>query len=137
MREADLADLYPVEPRALNQAVRRNADRFPADFMFQLTGDEAAALRSQRVILEKGRGRYSKYAPLAFTEHGVAMLSWVLHSARAVHQALKIKLDENLHERLVSERSRLGTMLTRYGRSTLRDKSTNTFGKPLSPATGF
>lgn len=75
MVDSDLAELYKVETRALNQAIRRNQDRFPKDFMFQLSPDEAAALRSQTVILDKGRGRYSKYAPLAFTEHGVAMLS--------------------------------------------------------------
>src|SRR6202011_899902 len=57
--------------------------RFPEDFMFQLTANEASALRSQIATLETGRGRYSKYAPHAFTEHGVAMLSSVLHSARA------------------------------------------------------
>src|SRR3984893_14610580 len=58
--------------------------------MFELSPDEAAALRSQTVILDKGRGRYSKYAPLAFTEHGVAMLSAVLHSQRAVHMSILI-----------------------------------------------
>jgi hypothetical protein len=84
MLDADLAELYQVETRVLNQAVRRNLDRFPEDFMFQFTGQEASALRSQIVTLEKGRGRYSKYAPLAFTELGVAMLSSVLNSDRAV-----------------------------------------------------
>ena len=78
MLDTDLAELYKVETRALNQAIRRNQDRFPDDFMFQLSPDEAAALRSQTVILDKGRGCYSKYAPLAFTEHGVAMLAAVL-----------------------------------------------------------
>jgi hypothetical protein len=78
--DADLAELYQVPTRSLNQAVRRNLDRFPPDFMFRLTKQEAAVLRSQSVILEKGRGRYSKYAPFAFTEHGVAMLSSVLNS---------------------------------------------------------
>jgi hypothetical protein len=72
MLDRDLADLYQVPTRALNQAVRRNADRFPSDFMFQLDRQEATALRSQIVTLEKGRGRYPKYAPLAFTELGVA-----------------------------------------------------------------
>ena len=76
--DADLAALYGVETRAFNQAVRRNKGRFPEDFMFQLTEEEAKALRSQIVTLEKGRGRYPKYAPLAFTEQGVAMLSSVL-----------------------------------------------------------
>ena len=72
MLDADLAEIYQVQTRALNQAVRRNRERFPEDFMFQLTADEAASLRSQTVILEKGRGRYSKYTPLAFTEHGAS-----------------------------------------------------------------
>lgn len=90
MVDADLAELYKVETRALNQAVRRNQDRFPEDFMFQLSPDEATALRSQTVILNKGRGRYSKYAPLAFTEHGVAMLSAVLNSQRAVQMSILI-----------------------------------------------
>ena len=84
MLDADLAALYGVPTKVFNQAIRRNADRFPKDFMFQLGQKEAAALRSQIVTLEKGRGRYPKYAPLAFTEQGVAMLSSVLKSKRAV-----------------------------------------------------
>ena len=90
MLDSDLAELYQVETRALNQAVRRNLERFPEDFMFQLTPQEASALRSQFVILEKGRGRYSKYASLAFTELGVAMLSSVLKSERAVQMNILI-----------------------------------------------
>jgi len=84
--DADLARLYSVETRALNQAVKRNPGRFPADFMFQLTAEEAASLRqsrSQSVTLN-GRGRNLKYLPSAFTEQGVAMLSSVLRSERAV-----------------------------------------------------
>jgi hypothetical protein len=61
-----------VATKALNQAIKRNPARFPGDFMFQLNPEEAESLRSQIVTLEKGRGRHSKYAPLAFTEHGVA-----------------------------------------------------------------
>jgi len=76
MLDADLADLYGVQTKVFNQSVRRNRERFPEDFMFQLTAEEASALRSQIVTLEKGRGRYPKYAPLAFTEHGIAMLSF-------------------------------------------------------------
>jgi hypothetical protein len=79
-----LATLYAVEVRALLQAVRRNAERFPADFMFRLTREEWAALRSQIVILDGGRGRHRKYLPVAFTEQGIAMLSSVLRSPRAV-----------------------------------------------------
>jgi len=78
--DSDLAELYGVEIRVLNQAVKRNAKRFPPDFMFQLNEAEYAdckALRSQFVIL-KGRGQHRKFAPFAFTEQGVAMLSGVL-----------------------------------------------------------
>ena len=77
----DLAELYDVEPRALIQAVKRNIERFPADFMFQLSEEEVANLKSQIVISSWG-GR--RAAPYAFTEQGVAMLSTVLRSRRAV-----------------------------------------------------
>ena len=82
MLDTDLADLYGIETRVLKQAVRRNKKRFPGDFMFELTKEENRSLRSQNVILE--RGKYSKYLPFAFTEQGVAMLSSVLNSERAV-----------------------------------------------------
>lgn len=78
----ELAKLYGVEPRALVQAVKRNIKRFPDDFMFKLTLDEANSLRSQIVILK--RGQHIKNPPYAFTEQGVAMLSGVLHSERAI-----------------------------------------------------
>ncbi len=83
MLDADLAELYGVETRVLIQAIKRNAVRFPVDFMFQLDADEYAALRSQFVISNVGRGG-RRYAPYAFTEQGVAMLSTVLNSERAV-----------------------------------------------------
>lgn len=78
-----LAELYGVETRVLIQAIKRNSARFPSDFMFQLDADEYAALRSQIVISNVGRGG-RRYAPYAFTEQGVAMLSTVLNSERAV-----------------------------------------------------
>src|SRR5215467_5593410 len=90
MLDSDLADLYQVPTKVFNQAVKRNKARFPEDFLFRLTPEEAAALRSQIVTLDKGRGRYSKYAPFAFTEQGVAMLSAVLHSKRAVQMSIAI-----------------------------------------------
>jgi hypothetical protein len=90
MLDADLADLYQVSTKLLNQAVKRNVDRFPADFMFQLTPEEFAALSSQIVTLESGRGRHRKYLPRAFTEQGVAMLSSVLRSKRAVSVNIEI-----------------------------------------------
>ncbi|MDP3582958.1 MAG: ORF6N domain-containing protein [Ignavibacteria bacterium] len=86
--DSDLANLYGVETRTLNQAVTRNISRFPADFMFRLTKDEYASLRSQIVILK--RGEHSKYLPSAFTEQGVAMLSSVLKSERAVQVNIAI-----------------------------------------------
>jgi hypothetical protein len=84
MLDADLAALYGVETGYLNLAVRRNLARFPADFMFRLTTEESRALRSQTAISKtEGRGG-RRYLPYAFTEQGVAMLSSVLHSRRAI-----------------------------------------------------
>ncbi len=82
MLDSDLAELYGVETRALNQAIRRNLDRFPKDFAFQFTQKEFDALMSQIVISNVGRGGRRK-VPWAFTEQGVAMLSSVLRSKRA------------------------------------------------------
>ena len=98
----DLAAIYGVEPRALIQAVKRNADRFPEDFSFRLTaaefaelkdagvisGDGRAALRSQIVILK--RGQHAKYPPLAFTEHGAIMAANVLNSPQAVAMSVYV-----------------------------------------------
>lgn len=81
--DADLALLYQVETRALNQAVRRNEERFPEDFMFRLSKEEEESLRSQTVTSNEGRGG-RRYLPYAFTEQGIAMLSSVLTSKRAI-----------------------------------------------------
>ncbi len=83
MLDEDLARLYGIETRSLVQQVTRNRERFPPDFMFRLTKDEAATLRSQSVISKEGRGG-RRYAPYVFSEQGVAMLSSVLRSKRAV-----------------------------------------------------
>ena len=83
MLDRDLALLYGVETKALNRAVRRNRQRFPSDFMFQLTAEEAEILRCQIGTSKKGRGG-RRYLPYVFTEHGVAMLSSVLNSERAI-----------------------------------------------------
>ena len=88
MLSPDLATLYGVEPRALVQAVKRNRGRFPPDFMFQLTSQESAILKSQSVISSHGGSR--RAAPYAFTEQGVAMLSSVLRSPRAVRANIEI-----------------------------------------------
>jgi len=82
MLDRDLAELYGVPVKRLNEQVKRNAERFPNDFMFQLTKEEASSSRSQIVTLN--RGENIKYLPYAFTEQGVAMLSSVLNSERAV-----------------------------------------------------
>lgn len=86
----ELAKLYEVETKALKQAVRRNIDRFPEDFMFQLTKEEWKLLRTQSVTLEIGKGHHPKYLPFAFTEQGVAMLSAVLNSQRAIQASIQI-----------------------------------------------
>ena len=94
--DSDLATLYGVATKVLVQAVKRNLQRFPDDFMFHMTEQELRALRSQIVTLDDGggraggRGRYAKYMPYAFTEQGVAMLSSVLRSERAVQVNVEI-----------------------------------------------
>ena len=103
MLDRDLAALYEVESKVLNQAVKRNSKRFPPDFMFQLTKEEFDALRSQIetlehsnplrsqiVTLKAGRGQHAKYLPFAFTEQGVAMLCGILNSDKAIHMNIAI-----------------------------------------------
>ena len=104
MLDRDLADLYETETKALNLAVKRNLKRFPEDFMFQLTKEEFEGLRFQIETLEKGqnslrlqtetlkkgRGQHSKYMPYAFTEQGIAMLSGVLNSDKAINMNIAI-----------------------------------------------
>src|SRR5215212_9646820 len=88
MLDSDLAALYGVSPKRLNEQVKRNRHRFPRDFMFRLTGSEARALRSQIATLNGGRGRHRKYTPYAFTEHGAVMLASVLNSSIAVRASI-------------------------------------------------
>ena len=118
MLDSDLAELYGVPTKVFNQAVRRNRKRFPTDFMFELTPQETSALRSQFVTLENGRGRYSKYSPMAFTEQGVAMLSSVLHSERAIAVNIAImRAFVRLREMLATNRDlarKLETMEQKY-----------------------
>jgi ORF6N domain len=89
MLDADLAALYEVETKMLNRAVRRNPERFPEHFMFQLTAQEADSLRYQIGTSKTGRGG-RRYLPYVFTEHGVVMLSAVLNSARAVQMSIMV-----------------------------------------------
>ena len=89
--DSDIANLYEVETKKLNQAVKRNIERFPKQFCFQLTEDEYKSLRSQIVTLKiYKRGQHRKYFPYAFTEQGVAMLSAVLHSEKAINVSIRI-----------------------------------------------
>lgn len=90
MLDSDLATLYGVPTKALIQAVKRNLARFPTDFMFRLERREAESLRSQIVTLNTRRGKHRKYLPYAFTQEGVAMLSSVLRSPRAIHVNIAI-----------------------------------------------
>lgn len=85
--DSDLAELYGVPVRQLNQAVKRNRERFPADFMFQATAREHESLRSQIVISHEGRGG-RRYPPYAFTEHGAIMAATVLNSPKAVEMSV-------------------------------------------------
>jgi len=90
--DSDLAELYGVPTRRLNEQVRRNRERFPEDFMVELEWEEFESLRSQIATLDagSGRGQHRKHPPLAFTEQGVAMLSGVLRSERAVQANILI-----------------------------------------------
>jgi phage regulator Rha-like protein len=90
MLDNDLAELYGVETKRLNEQVRRNLKRFPDDFMFQLTEEESESLRSHFATLKSGRGKHRKYSPYAFTEQGVAMLSSVLNSDRSIEVNVQI-----------------------------------------------
>ena len=117
MLSSHLAILYGVKPKVLMQAVKRNIERFPEEFMFQLTPDEITSLRSQIVTLnngDSGRGKHPKYSPYAFTEHGVAMLASVLNSQRAIKISISIikafvKLRQiiSTHKELVSKLNEL------------------------------
>lgn len=89
MLDSDLAELYGVETRILNQALKRNTDRFPSDFMFRITEQEWEALRSQNVISKPGRGG-RQYLPNVFTEHGVLMLSSVLNNPIAIQVNIQL-----------------------------------------------
>uniref|UniRef100_UPI00359F3ED0 ORF6N domain-containing protein n=1 Tax=Glaesserella sp. TaxID=2094731 RepID=UPI00359F3ED0 len=88
MLDTHLASLYQVETKVFNQAVKRNLERFPAEFRFQLTADEWQSLRSQ--IVTSNEDKYRRYMPYAFTEQGIAMLSTVLRSEVAIQVSIKI-----------------------------------------------
>jgi hypothetical protein len=88
--DSDLATIYGVSTSALNQAVKRNLQRFPADFMWQLTAEEFDSLRSQIVTLRPGRGQHRKFLPYAFTEHGALQAANILKSERAAAMSVYV-----------------------------------------------
>ena len=90
MLDEDLAKLYEVDTKVFNQAVKRNIERFPDDFRFQLTEKEYESLRSQFVTLKNARGQHRKYLPYVFTEQGLYMLSAVLKSSVAIEVSIEI-----------------------------------------------
>ena len=100
MLDYDLAALYGIETKRLKQQVRRNSDRFPPDFMFELNKEEFESLRSQFVSSERGGTRY---APMAFTEHGVAMLSSVINSDKAIKINIEIMRAFSRYRALLTE----------------------------------
>jgi len=117
MLDADLAVLYGVSTKRLNEQVRRNRSRFPDDFMFQLTREEVRSLRSQFATSKQGRGG-RRYAPLVFTEQGIAMLSTVLNSERAIQVNIEImRAFVHLREMIVTHRDlarKLETLEKKY-----------------------
>ena len=122
MLDADLAELYGVETRRLKEQVKRNKERFPERYMFELTREEAEASRSQNATLK--RGENIKYLPYAFTEHGVMMLSNVLKSKRAIEVSMRIidvfiMLRETLanHTELRLEIEQIKKKLHNYGKN--------------------
>jgi phage regulator Rha-like protein len=112
MLDTDLAQLYGVSTKRLNEQVHRNKKRFPSDFMFQLTLDEIERLRSQFATLKTSRGQHRKYRPYAFTEQGVAMLSSVLHSERAIQVNIAIMRAFAQLREMIGSNKRLARRLT-------------------------
>jgi hypothetical protein len=125
--DADLANLYGVTTRALNQAVKRNIDRFPTDFLFRLTKAETMALNRSQIVTGSQKHRNPRFAPLAFTEHGAIMAASVLNSRRAVEMSVYVvRAFVQLRELLSSNRElahRLADLEARVARKlTKHDK---------------
>ena len=112
--DRDLAELYGVTTKRFNEQVRRNAGRFPSDFMFRLTAEQWQSLRSQIATLESGRGKHRKYLPLAFTEHGAIMAATILNSPRATEVSVfVVRAFVRIRELLASNRG-LAQQLDRH-----------------------
>lgn len=118
MLDSDLAELYGVTTKRLNEQVRRNADRFPEDFMFSLSSEEFDLLRSHFATLKTGRGQHRKYLPYVFTEHGALMAASVLNSPRAIEVSIfVVRAFVKLREMVASHKDlsqRLDEMEMRY-----------------------
>ena len=129
--DADLASMYGVPTKALLQAVRRNKSRFPIDFMFQLTSLESDSLRSKTVTSKRGRGG-RRYLPYVFTEQGVAMLSSVLHSSRAIQVNIAImRASVRLREMVAFNREFDGKLKELEGRIGTHDSHIRTIFEAL------
>jgi ORF6N domain len=143
--DSDLAALYGVTTKRFNEQVKRNRDRFPADFLLQLTEPEAVTLRSQIATLKVGRGQHRKYSPSAFTEHGAIMAATILNSPRAIEMSVYVvrafvKLREVLasHAELARKLETLEKSVTSLDANTRRQFE-EVYGAILSlmgPATG-
>ncbi len=125
--DSDLALLYGVPTKRLNEQVRRNRERFPEDFMLQLTNEEVESLRSQNATLKTGRGQHRKYLPYALTEHGVKMAAMLLNSPRAVEVSVFVVRGEGSGEkgnlrsgRVARSGNRPTTGATAAGRASLQ-----------------
>lgn len=118
MLDSDLAELYRVPTKRLNEQVRRNADRFPSDFIFRLSTDEDESLRSHFATLKQGRGQHRKYLPYAFTEYGALMAASVLNTPRAIEVSLfVVRAFVKLREMIASHKDlarRLDEMEKKY-----------------------
>ena len=124
--DSDLAFLYDVQTSALNRAVKRNLDRFPADFMFQLNEKELKGLRCQIGISKKSRGG-RRYSPYAFTEQGVAMLSSVLNSSRAIQVNILIMRAFVRFRQMISQSKELSEKIEQIEKKTMiHDKEIQT-----------
>ena len=136
MLDRDLAELYGVDVKRLNEQVKRNAERFPSDFMFQLSKEEC--LRSQIATLNEARGKHLKYMPYAFTESGVAMLSGVLRSLTAVEVNIRIMRAFVTMRHALAPLAPVMTRLEANERRQIADQSRNEarFDEIFSPSNG-
>jgi hypothetical protein len=114
MLDKDLAEIYGIETKRMKEAVRRNAERFPPDFMFEITREEYSSLRTQFATLENtGQGKHSKYLPFAFTEQGVAMLSGIINSPKAIAMNIAIMRAFVQIRKVILENSKIAEQLNK------------------------